>query len=123
MGRYDTLDQESIEALVAAFYARARRDPELGAVFEPAVADWDAHIGTVASFWASVMLGGRRYGGDPLGAHRPHPIRREHFARWLALWGETADALFDAEIAGALKLRAARIAESLQLGLFPAVPP
>jgi hemoglobin len=116
--RYGTIDEAAIEALVQAFYGRARLDPELGPVFEAAVHDWEEHLRVIAGFWSSVMLASMRYRGDALAAHRRHPIRPEFFDRWLRLWGETADELFEPEPAEAFKARAARIGESLKLGLF-----
>jgi hemoglobin len=116
--RFTTIDEPAIEALVRAFYGRARLDPELGPVFEGAVEDWEAHFATLTRFWSSVMLASSRYKGDALAAHRGHPIQPAFFERWLALWGESADALFEPELAQAFKARAARIGESLQLALF-----
>ena len=115
---FTVIDDAAIEAQVRTFYGRARLDPDLGPVFEAAVEDWEAHFQVLTAFWASVMLGDRRYRGDALAAHRRHPIRPEFFDRWLAIWGETADALFAPELAEAFKARAAMIAESLKLGLF-----
>jgi len=117
-GRFDVIDEVSIEALVRAFYAKARRDPALGPIFEAAVDDWEAHFTTLTRFWSSVMLTSGRYKGDPVGAHRPHPIRPELFERWLVLWGETAEELFEPGLAGAFRGRAERIGESLKLALF-----
>ncbi len=66
-----------------------RRDPQIGPIFNAAVHDWDEHKRLLTSFWASVALRAGSYRGNPMGAHRPHPIRAEHFDRWLALWRET----------------------------------
>ena len=51
-------------------------------------------------------------------AHRRNPITPQMFDRWLALWRETTDEMFLGEVAQALQARAARIGESLKLGLF-----
>jgi hemoglobin len=40
------------------------------------------------------------------------------FDRWLRLFRETCDELFEAEVAAAFRVKAARIAESLKLMLF-----
>ena len=116
--RFSQLDDAAIEALVRAFYARARADAALGPVFESAVHDWDEHIETLTRFWSSVMLTSGRYKGNPVAAHRPLPIEPALFGRWLALWGETAHELFDPAIAAAFRAKAERIAESLKLALF-----
>ena len=112
------LDEAAIGQLVRRFYTRAREDAVLGPVFNGAVHDWDAHMDRIAAFWSGVMLGSGGYKGNPLGMHARHPITPEMFPRWLALWGETADELFDPATAAAFRERAERIARSLSLGLF-----
>lgn len=112
------LTPASIRELVGRFYARARQDAELGPVFEAAVEDWDHHLDHIALFWSSALLGVGRFTGSPMIAHRRNPITPQMFDRWLALWGETTDEMFPGEVALALQARAARIGESLKLGLF-----
>jgi len=114
--QYATDDQ--IETLVAAFYARIRTDPELGAIFLAAIGeDWTAHLKTMCDFWSSVMNTSSRYKGKPIPAHAKLPaIEPRHFERWLRLFSETAHGLFDASLAALFVQRAERIAESLKLG-------
>lgn len=52
-----------------------------------------------------------------MAAHRPHPIRAEHFAHWLALWREVAEAELPPEHAAQLIEHATRIGLSLRYGL------
>ena len=118
MAPYDHVSEESLGALVRAFYGRVRADPEIGPLFEAAVEDWDAHFETLTAFWSSVMLGSRRYSGRPMQVHMRQPIRPEMFARWLALWDETTAALFAPAPAAELQGKAHQIGRSLQLGLF-----
>ncbi len=111
------LDEAGIARLVDRFYEKVRVDPLLGPVFNPAVHDWDEHKRLLTSFWASVILRAASYRGNPMSAHRPHPIRSEHFARWLALWDETTRETLDAESAARMMEHAERIGRGLQLGL------
>ena len=113
---YATDDQ--IETLVATFYARIRKDPELGPIFLTAIgADWTAHLKTMCDFWSSVMNTTGRYKGTPIPAHlKLRGIEPRHFERWLKLFSETAHGLFDARLAAMFVVRAERIAESLKLG-------
>ena len=120
------LDEPALERLVTLFYGRVRRDPLLAPVFEPAIADWDAHAAKLVDFWHSVMLTSGRYKGPMMASHLRHRARiaPAHVARWLELWREaTAEALPPAQ-AEALRRKAERIAESLSLALFfdPARP-
>ena len=114
------LNEEGLGKLVEAFYARVRRDPELGPIFNDAIADWPEHLGKLSAFWSSVMLTSGRYKGQPVPAHLKHRDRLtpELFERWLALWARTSDELMSREAAAALQAKAARIAESLQLAMF-----
>ena len=117
-GRASEITDETLGVLVRAFYARVRRDPEIGPLFDAAVEDWDEHLERLTAFWSSVMLTSGRYKGDPLTAHRRQPVQPAMFARWLQLWGKTTDDLFEPGPAAALQARADRIGRSLQLGLF-----
>lgn len=107
-----------IEDLVALFYARVRRDSELGPIFERAIGnDWDPHLKTMCDFWSSVMNTTGRYKGKPIPAHvKLAGVEPRHFERWLALFGETAQELFEPDLARLFLWRAQRIAESLKLG-------
>ncbi len=107
-----------IEDLVSTFYARIRKDPELGPIFERVIGDdWGPHLKTMCDFWSSVMNTTGRYKGRPIPAHvKLTGIEPRHFARWLALFGETADELFAPALAQAFLARAEKIAASLMLG-------
>lgn len=114
--QYATDDQ--IETLVAAFYARIRRDEVLGPIFLAAIgADWTAHLKTMCDFWSSVMNTTGRYKGKPIPAHvKLTGIEPKHFEHWLRLFSETAHQLFEAGLAAMFVQRAERIADSLKLG-------
>jgi hemoglobin len=118
MAPYSDITEPAIMALVDRFYAKARRDPLIGPVFNDAVEDWDEHLGKLRDFWSSVMLTTGRYKGNPMAAHMKLPIQPHFFERWLALWQETAGEVFEPEPAAAFREKAGRIAESLKLGLF-----
>ncbi|WBX82990.1 group III truncated hemoglobin [Sphingosinicella microcystinivorans] len=114
------IDEEQLKALVDLFYARVRADPELGPVFNDAIADWPEHLEKLAAFWSSVMLTSGRYKGNPMIAHLKH-VRRitpALFDRWLALWARTAGEVMSPAAAAALQAKAHRISESLQYAMF-----
>jgi hemoglobin len=123
------LSETALAVLVDRFYARVRRDPEIGPVFAGAVDDWPEHLETLTAFWSSVMLTSGRYKGSPMAAHMRLPLTPAMFDRWLALWTETTAEVFAPEIAAVLQAKAQRIAQSLQLALFfrpgaaPGAPP
>ena len=125
MDTIEGIDDERLEKLVERFYARVRADDALGPIFNDAVGDWPEHLEKLTAFWSSVMLTSGRYKGQPVPAHRKHAdrITPELFERWLGLWKITTDELMAPDAAVALQVKAARIAESLQLALFFKLPP
>jgi hemoglobin len=115
------LDESSLAPFLRSFYARVRRDPLVGPVFAAAIADdeWPRHMATIEAFWSSVLFKTGRYKGNPFGKHQALGVLQpEHFARWLALFGETASAQFAPADAATLRARAEQIGASLQAGLF-----
>ena len=125
--------ESQIEDLVAAFYARIRRHPTLGPIFEQVIGgDWTPHLKVMCDFWSSVMLTTGRYKGRPIPAHvrineprinqqqestiQPPLIQPKHFAEWLTLFEATAKELFAPDLAASFIEKAKRIAESLKLG-------
>jgi hemoglobin len=116
---HPAIDEEMIHALVHGFYGKIRQDEVLGPIFNRAIADWDPHLAKMCDFWSSVMLMTGRFKGNPMIAHiRLKQIRPEHFARWLALFEETARQICAPEIAALFIAKAHTIAKSLQLGMF-----
>jgi hemoglobin len=113
------LGETEIDHLVRAFYCRVRSDALLGPIFNNAIQDWDHHLGKLVDFWSSVMLGSGRYKGQPMAAHlrQATHMTPAAFERWLQLWAETTTARLRPAAAAALQEKAARIAESLGLGI------
>lgn len=113
--RTDITTREDCERLVRGFYGRALTDPVIGFIFtDVAHLDLEAHVPVIASFWETVLLGARSYGG---GAFRPHAelnvqvrLKKGHFERWLVLWRETVDELFAGPAAEEAKAHALRVA-------------
>lgn len=120
MATLEHLDDQGLKRLVDTFYARVRADETLGPIFNDAISDWPEHLEKLVSFWSSVMLTSGRYKGQPVPAHMKHRdrISPELFNHWLALWARTTDEVMEPAAADALKAKAARIAESLQLAMF-----
>lgn len=112
------ITEAMIRDVVHAFYAKARRDDLLGPIFEAKVQNWPAHLEKMGDFWSTATLRTGRYKGHPLGPHaRIAEIDKEHFARWLALFGETASEFCPAEAASMLTDLAQRFAQSFQIGI------
>jgi len=115
------LERPALVVLVDTFYDEVRRDALLGPVFADAIRDgaWDHHKERMVSFWSTAMLGAREFRGNVYGKHQAMPqLTPVHFARWLALFGATANALFAQDDAEALVDAARGMARGLQIGLF-----
>ena len=111
--------EEMIAGLVRAFYAKVRRDPTLGPIFDAAIVDnWDAHLAKLCDFWSSVLLMTGRFKGAPMAVHAALPdVRRSHFARWLQLFAQTAQEVCPPDAAALFTAKADMIAQSLQIGI------
>jgi hemoglobin len=118
MVRFVEISEDAIAALVATFYAKVRRHPEIGPLFNAAITDWDEYLEKLRDFWSAVMVISGRYKGNPMAAHMKQPIEPQFFARCLGLWKETASEIFAPELAAQFTAKAERIAESLKLALF-----
>ena len=118
--KIDCISEDGIDLLVDQFYEKVHIDPVLGPIFERVLRDrWGPHLETMRNFWSSVMLTSGRYKGAPVPAHlRIKGIDPEMFDRWLRLFGETCDELFENDVAESFRAKAVRIAESLKLALF-----
>ncbi|SFN61626.1 hemoglobin [Nitrosospira briensis] len=82
--------EEEISRLVHTFYARARKDPSLGPIFEAHVTDWDAHFVQMINFWSMKLRGTNHFRGAPMPKHVALPgLTSELFERWIQLFRET----------------------------------
>jgi hemoglobin len=123
----DIQSREDCEHLVRTFYGRALDDPIIGWLFtDVAKLDLEAHLPQIASFWETMLLDARSYGG---GAFRPHadlnakvPLRGGHFERWLWLWRATVDELFSGPRAEQAKEHADRVAAAFRRRLDRVAP-
>jgi hemoglobin len=115
----DIQDRADCERLVRAFYEKAMADDLIGWIFtDVAELDLEAHIPVITRFWETNLLGAKSYKGGAFGVHgRLHQkasggLRKEHFERWLVLWCQTVDELFDGPLAAAAKVHGLRVANA-----------
>lgn len=116
------LGETDVDRLVAEFYRRVRTDPLLAPVFAARIADddWPAHLQRIAGFWVTILLGVRRYLGDPM---RPHAgltrlgADEPELDRWLALWREVALETLGDEVGEAVAHRAELMRTAILLAM------
>ncbi len=107
--------RDDVELMVNQFYQKIRQDAELGHIFEGvAQINWELHLPKMYDFWEGILLGTSNYFGRPMPPHfrltAKYTLTPEHFDRWLQLFFENVDALFEGEIAAEAKYRAYSIA-------------
>ena len=95
----DLLGRPDIERLVNAFYERVRQDELLGFIFNDiAHTHWDTHLPRMYAFWETVLFRTGGFTGNPVAAHAKlvpqTEMGRTQFDRWLHLFRETVDSLF-----------------------------
>ena len=95
----DIQNREDIKLLVDSFYQKIIQDDLIGHFFNGVIEiDWDKHYPLLYDFWETTLLGNIKYKGNPMLKHielsRKHPIRPEHFERWLAHWKSTVEKNF-----------------------------
>ena len=114
MNMTELFTEKEIGELVDQFYAKVRQDSEIGPVFNDAVQNWDAHLDLLKDFWSTVLMRTGRYKGNPLLTHFNLDIESHHFARWLALFSETAVEVMPGAKARLVTRKAELIAENLK---------
>ncbi len=109
--------EEQISQLVHTFYARVRRDAQLGPIFEAHIDDWDQHLAKLVDFWSSVLLRTGRFSGTPMPKHAALPgLDAGLFRHWLSLFRSTAAEQPNQAMAVMACAAAERIAHSLWMG-------
>ncbi|PAF47354.1 hypothetical protein BKH46_04545 [Helicobacter sp. 12S02634-8] len=122
--KYKQINTESIDKLMDIFYGKIRTDKSgLGALFNQRVGtgeeEWKAHKIKIANFWYGMLLGEGDYKGQPMKAHLDlPPFPREFFGRWLELFNESLETLFEPEPKMQILKRAEMIAQRFQFMIF-----
>jgi hemoglobin len=111
----DLVDRADVEALLRRFYDRVLIDDVLFDPFAQLRSEGlDAHIPVMCDFWETVLFRAGLYRGSALTVHRVlhqrTPLSGKHFVRWLTVWRDTVDEMYQGPAAERAKVQAARIA-------------
>ncbi len=113
--KHDIEKEDDIVLMVDSFYAKVNQDELLSYVFNDfSKVDWNIHLPKMYAFWNTLIFAKKDYKGNPFAQHIPLPIQKEHFSRWLALFEDNINELFEGQIAEATKSRAQMIARAFQ---------
>jgi len=116
---HETITESQISRLVEAFYADVWADERLGPIFSARVADRNAHLIKMKTFWSSVLLKTGRYKGRPMPAHvKLSEVEEQDFERWLGLFRKAVTAELDHAAVEPVMNVARRIAQSFWLAMF-----
>ncbi|MBF9255202.1 group III truncated hemoglobin [Pontibacter sp. 172403-2] len=121
----DIENEADIKLLVDTFYDSVNQDELLSPVFNGfAQVNWAHHLPVMYNFWSSVLFGTMAYKGQPFPKHLRLPITQQHFSRWVSLFTQTVNSLFEGAKAEETKQKATSIARIFQmkLGLFSTIP-
>lgn len=116
----DIKDKGDIEVLVNSFYDKVKKDDKIGGIFIEIIGpDWSHHLPLMYMFWDMVLFSKPGYGGNPTRKHvemdKKVQLEKEHFDRWLALWNETVDSLYEGAHANEAKNRATLMANLISI--------
>lgn len=110
----DIETRDDIERLMREFYSVALTDADIGHHFVEL--DLEDHLPKIVDFWEKALFGRPVYFNNPLAVHQQlHervPMTSGHFRRWVEIFVEKVDLLFDGKIAEAAKIRARMVADS-----------
>ncbi|MFD1186585.1 group III truncated hemoglobin [Pontibacter rugosus] len=112
----DIENEEDVKLLVDTFYDSVNQDELLSLVFNDfAKVNWQHHLPIMYTFWSSLLFGSMAYKGQPFPKHLRLPVAREHFSRWIALFTQTVDSLFEGVKAEEAKHKGKSIARIFQM--------
>lgn len=120
----DIKNRRDIELLIKKFYEKVKTDELIGPVFTVVFkVNWEKHFPVMYDFWENTLFFTGTYAGNPMQIHkrihRIFPLEEKHFQRWVSIFNETVDELFEGEKALLAKQRAISISTVMKLKLLP----
>jgi hemoglobin len=113
----DITGRPDIEILVKTFYDKVNRDNLIADFFGGV--NWEKHLPVMYNFWSDILFGETSFKGNPMLKHMAlnsrMPMETVHFERWLTLFNQTVDELFEGQNAELIKQRALSIATVMRI--------
>lgn len=118
MAKVDIQKLDDVKMLVNTFYGRVQKDELIGPIFNSKLeGHWPEHLEKMYTFWQTILLEEYTYRGRPFPPHAQLPIDAEHFERWLQIFDQTVNDLFDGPVAEEAKSRGRKMAALFQVKL------
>lgn len=118
MVKVDIQKLDDVKTLVNTFYGRVQKDELIGPIFNSKLeVHWPEHLEKMYTFWQTILLEEYTYRGRPFPPHAQLPIEAEHFERWLQIFDQTVNDLFDGPVAEEAKSRGRKMAALFQVKL------
>lgn len=123
-------NRSDINILVNSFYSKVRVDELLGPIFNAHISDdkWPEHLDKLTDFWETNLFGVAKFKGNPTQKHinvdknLNYSIEQKHFGRWLQIWFETIDELYEGEYADKAKNSARKMSTRQYLAIWQQRP-
>jgi len=117
--KHDIENRKDVEQLINSFYDKVKRDNVIGFIFnDVAKVNWEKHLPVMYDFWEGVIFLTGKYSGNPMEVHMKLNQRvklgKEQFERWIKLFIEAVDELFEGKKAGLAKEKANGIATIME---------
>jgi hemoglobin len=112
-----------VQLLVRSFYNKVLKDDRLSPFFSSVKSShWQRHLEVMDSFWSNVLFYTGDYNGNPFDVHKTmHRLKGldiKDLERWMELFNETMDDLFEGEKAELAKQRALSIAAIMRIDII-----
>jgi hemoglobin len=120
MLKKDIENRADLEKMLEAFYKKVFKDDLISHFFlEVVPLDLETHIPVITDFWESVLLDGRGYRKNVMEIHlnisKKSRIEKVHLDRWVKIFSETVDEMFEGTKASLAKQRAVSIATMMNI--------
>ena len=120
MLKKDIENRADLEKMLEAFYKKVFKDDLISHFFlEVVPLDLETHIPVITDFWESVLLDGRGYRKNVMEIHldisKKSRIEKAHLDRWIKIFTETVDEMFEGTKASLAKQRAVSIATMMNI--------
>ncbi|QTV05033.1 group III truncated hemoglobin [Faecalibacter bovis] len=123
-------NRSDINILVNSFYSKVKVDELLGPIFNAHISDdkWPEHLDKLTDFWETNLFGVAKFKGNPTQKHinvdknLNYSIEQKHFGRWLQIWFETIDELYEGEYADKAKNSARKMSTGQYLAIWQQRP-